>query len=115
MGVVDASPFVLRVTGPVGSGLHRLPRGRTIVGRSRVGHPDIEIGEIGAAPRHCVLDWDDHLACHRLMVWGRNGVRVNGALVFAEAEPRLLSAGDELRIGSTSLRYEEAVESASPR
>jgi pSer/pThr/pTyr-binding forkhead associated (FHA) protein len=107
MGMIDDSPFALRVTDPMGSRLHRLSRDRTIVGRHEAA--DVKIGEIFAAPRHCALDWDDRLACHLLKVWGRNGVTVNGTMVHAEAEPRPLSAGDELRIGGTSLRYEEAI------
>jgi FHA domain len=106
MGGVDVSPFVLRGTGPVASGLYRLSKGRTVVGRSKVGAPDIEIAELCAAPRHFALDWDDHLACHHLTVWGINGIGVNGTLVLAKAEPRGLSDGDELRVGSTSLLYE---------
>ena len=106
MEASDLSSYVLRVTSPQGSGVHRLPRGRTIIGRSAVGDPDIAIGDVLAAPRHCVLDWDPQLACHRLTVWGVNGVSVNGMLVIANAESRPLSAGDELRIGQTSLWYE---------
>jgi hypothetical protein len=112
--VEDESPFMLRVTGPVGTDVYRLSRGRTIVGRSRVGLPDVQIGELSAAGRHCVLDWDDASACHRLSVWGMNGVSVNGTLVLPEGDPRLLSAGDELLIGNTSLRYERSGAAEGP-
>jgi pSer/pThr/pTyr-binding forkhead associated (FHA) protein len=75
-------------------------------------HPaaDVKIEEVFAARKHCVLDWDDNLECHLLNVWGRNGIYLNGTLVHMGAEPLPLSAGDELRIGGTSMRYEEAIE-----
>jgi len=111
MEMIDASPFALRVTGPLGSTLHRLSRGRTIVGRSEMA--DVVIEDVFAARRHCALDWDDHLACHALSVWGPNGVSVNGPLLHAGTESRQLSAGDELRIGGVSLRYERAAETQS--
>jgi pSer/pThr/pTyr-binding forkhead associated (FHA) protein len=69
---------------------------------------DVEIDEIFAARRHCALDWDDNLQCHLLSVWGRNGVSVNGTIVHAGTEPRPLFAGDEVRIGGVSMRYEVA-------
>jgi pSer/pThr/pTyr-binding forkhead associated (FHA) protein len=110
--MIEASPFALRVTDPIGKRLHRLSKGRTIVGR----HPaaDVKIEEIGAARQHCALDWDDHLACHLLDVWGVNGVSMNGTLLRQGAEPRPLSAGDEICIEDTSLRYEEANEDVKP-
>ena len=108
MEMIDASPFALRVTAPVGSWTHRLSRGRTIVGRSEAAN--VEIDEIFAARRHCALDWDERRACHLLSVWGINGVSVNGTLIHAGKEPRPISAGDELRIGGVSLRYERVAE-----
>jgi hypothetical protein len=78
------------------------------VGRSE--RADVEIAEILAARSHFALDWDDHLGCHLLSVWGPNGVNVNGAIVHAGTEPRPLSAGDELRIGGISMRYEGGAE-----
>jgi pSer/pThr/pTyr-binding forkhead associated (FHA) protein len=95
----------------MGSRIHQLSRGRTIVGRSKTAH--VEIEEIFAARSHCVMDWDDHLGRHLLSVWGINGVSVNGTMVHAGTEPRPLFAGDELRIGGASLLYVEAIGGAS--
>jgi pSer/pThr/pTyr-binding forkhead associated (FHA) protein len=108
MGIFDVSPFELRVTDPKESRLHRLWGLRTVVGR----HPaaDVNIEEVFAAQKHCELIWDDNLACHLLIVYGRNGIYLNGTLVHMEAGPLPLSAGDELRIGGISMRYEEAIE-----
>jgi len=106
--MTDAAPFALRVITPEKSWLHWLSRGRTIVGRSETA--DVEIDEILAARRHCALDWDERRACHLLSVWGPNGVSVNGTLIHAGKEPRPISAGDELRIGGVSLRYESVAE-----
>jgi pSer/pThr/pTyr-binding forkhead associated (FHA) protein len=106
MEMIDASPFALRVTGPTGSSLHRLPKGRTIVGRSETA--DVNISEIFAARRHCALDWDERLECHLLSVWGPNGVGVNGAIFRGETKP--LSAGDKFRIGDVYLWYERVAE-----
>src|SRR5262245_17652063 len=106
--MTNDSPFALRVTTPTGSWIRRLPKGRTIVGRSE--RADVEIAEILAARSHCALDWDDRPGRHLLSVWGPNGVSVNGAIVQAGTEPRPLSAGDEIRVGDVSLRYEGITE-----
>jgi predicted component of type VI protein secretion system len=106
--MTDNSPFALRVTGPMGSWIHRLSKGRTIVGRTKTA--DVEISEIFAAPNHCALDWDERLACHVLSVWGPNGVSVDGTFLPEESESRPLSTGDELRLGDVSLRYERSHE-----
>jgi hypothetical protein len=108
MGMIDASPFALRVTGPTGSWRRRLPKGRTIVGRSETA--DVNISEIFAARRHCALDWDERLACHALSVWGPNGVSVNGTIFHAGTELLPMSVGDEFRIGNVSLRCERVAE-----
>jgi pSer/pThr/pTyr-binding forkhead associated (FHA) protein len=111
MGMIDASPFALRVTDPKESRLHRLSRVRTIVGRRP--SADVKIEEVFAAGQHCALDWDDNLACHLLEVWGPNGIYLNGTLVHMGPERLPLSVGDELRIGGISMRYEEAIERGS--
>ncbi len=99
------SPFVLRLQGTGVGGVHRLSRHRTVVGRSRVGMPDVEIFELEAAPRHCVLDWDEQHDSHVLTVCGINGLRLNNELVFDGDEPRVLLDGDQIRIGATTLVY----------
>jgi hypothetical protein len=104
MEIIDAAPFALRATTPEKNWIHRLSKGRTIVGRSKMA--DVEIEEIFAARSYCALDWDDNLKCHLLSVWGPNGVSVNGAFLPVGTERRPLSAEDELRIGGVSLRYE---------
>ncbi len=102
--------FVLRVTKGADSGIiFALSMDKMIVGRSAVGHADIEINEIYAAPGHFEIFWDESKNRHVIRDRGaRNKVYVNGHVlkIFATKELRL---GDEIRVGNTIFIYEKAV------
>jgi pSer/pThr/pTyr-binding forkhead associated (FHA) protein len=105
-GPDSASGFVLRVTERGGAVVHLLPTWTTIVGRSPSGVADISIHDLVAARKHCALEWHQESGRHELVVWGQNGVTLNGGAFLRANDRRLLAAGDELRIGATVLRYE---------
>lgn len=76
-----------------------------VVGRSKVGKPDIEIFDVAAAPRHCIIDWDKKLKCHSLTVLGTNGLHLNDRHMSGNIEPQKLENGDVIQIGDTILVY----------
>lgn len=101
------SPFVLQISGPGIEGIlhYRLPFSRRIVGRSNAGGSDIKVFDDFAAPRHCAFDWNSETKCHKLTVLGVNGLHINEQLVSDNVEPIVLSNGDVIRIGETTLVY----------
>ena len=99
------SPFAVQLKGADVSGVFRLSRSRTVVGRSKVGMPDVELNEVAAAPRHCVINWNEEHKSHLLSVIGINGVYLNEKFLSSSNEPRTLQEGDEIRIGETTLVY----------
>jgi pSer/pThr/pTyr-binding forkhead associated (FHA) protein len=106
MAVADISyTFQLAVVGPGIETMFPLSRDATTIGRSRAAMPDIEIGDVEAAPRHCVLQWNAKAQCHALRVFGVAGVWLNGTLRPGDGATILLAVGDEFRIGSTTFTY----------
>jgi pSer/pThr/pTyr-binding forkhead associated (FHA) protein len=106
MAVADVSfTFQLVVVGPGIETKFPLSREATTIGRSRVATPDIEIRDVEAAPRHCVLQWNAKAQCHALRVFGAAGVWLNGTLRPGDGATILLAVGDEFRIGATTFTY----------
>lgn len=104
---VRESPFVLQINGTEIHGFryYRLSRSRTIVGRSNVGMPDLVIFDDLAAPRHCALEWDEEMECHKLRSLGINGLYLNDQLIGDNRGLQTLEDSDVIRIGNTMLIY----------
>ena len=100
-----ASPFSLRIKRSDESDEHRLSQARTVIGRSKVGMPDLELNEVVAAPCHCFIDWDEKHEVHFLAVQGVNGVYLNKEFLRSSDDLRMLHDGDEIHIGATILVY----------
>ena len=75
------------------------------MGRSNVGMPDVKIFDVLAAPRHCTLDWDEEMKCHKLTSLGINGLYLNDQWIVDSRESQSLSDNDVIRIGDTILVY----------
>ncbi len=106
MAVADvSSTFELVVAGPGIETRYPLSRDATTIGRSRAAMPDIEIGDLEAAPRHCVVQWNAAAQCHALRVFGVSGAWLNGTLRPGDGAVLPLAAGDEFRIGATTFTY----------
>jgi FHA domain-containing protein len=106
MVVTDvSSTFELVVAGRGTETTYPLSRDATTIGRSRVAMADIEIADLEAAPRHCVVQWNAAAQCHALRVFGVSGVWLNGMLRPGDGAVLPLAAGDEFRIGATTFTY----------
>jgi len=107
--VSSARDFVLRVTEGDDTGMiFVLSEDRMIVGRSKVGHVDIEIHEVFAAPSHFEIYWDELINSHAVRNWkAKIPVIINGHALEINAAKEL-RLGDEIRVGNTKLIYERA-------
>jgi len=106
MTVADvSSTFELVVAGPGIATSYTLSHDATTIGRSRAAMPDIEIADLEAAPRHCVVQWNAAAQCHALRVFGVSGAWLNGTLRPGDGAVLPLVAGDEFRIGATTFTY----------
>lgn len=93
------SPAVARLHIGAG-GLFELARDRITVGRSH--ENDVMLDEVDASRFHAELVRRDHNYAVQDLNSG-NGTFVNGRRI---SEPTPLNDGDEIRIGTTALRYE---------
>lgn len=97
--------YSLQIKSPVEGKQYIFAQLRTIIGRSRVGMPDLEITDITAAPRHCVIDWNEESGMHLLTVTGINGIHLNGEFHGESDDAHVLHNGDEILIGETVIGY----------
>lgn len=106
--VLSARDFMLRVTEGEDTGvIFVLSEDRMTVGRSKVGHVDIEIHEVFAAPSHFEIYWDESLKGHSVRDLGaRNKVYINGHALETHARKEL-RLGDKIRVGNTKFVYEK--------
>jgi pSer/pThr/pTyr-binding forkhead associated (FHA) protein len=112
MSVLE-TPFELVVVGPGIDATFPLSRQVMTIGRSRAAMPDIEIGDADAAPRHCIVLWNESAGCHALRVFGVTGVCLKGTVVAGDGALHRLSIGDTFRIGATTFTYRAAQPSAA--
>ena len=102
-----ARDFVLRaIAGRDLGAVFPLYRERHVVGRSTTA--DIRLSESAASRSHFAIVWDLGVAAHVAEDWGHpNRILLNGVVVAPRARS-VLRVGDELRLGDTVLRYENA-------
>ena len=107
------TPFALVVVGPGIDATYPLSRQALTIGRSRAAMPDIEIDDVDAAPRHCIVQWSATAGSHALRVFGVTGAWLNGTLLPGDGSVHALTPGDDFRIGATTFKYRTSAMAAA--
>jgi hypothetical protein len=108
MFVAQITSFELVVAGPGIQKVYPLTQAPMTIGRSTAAMPDIEIPDVEAAPRHCVLQWNPDGQCHALRVFGPTGVWLNDSLLPGDGALHSLAVGSRFTIGATQFTYRPA-------